>query len=148
MKTLKTLLAIALIAVACSAQATATTKGDDKKEVEQAVEKLRQGMLNGDRATLESIAAEELSYGHSNGRVEDKKEFVEAFASGTSDFKTIELTEQTVTVSGNTAWVRHKLYGETNDKGVPGTAKIAILTVWVKQKGSWKLFARQAVKIQ
>ncbi|OIN58269.1 nuclear transport factor 2 family protein [Arsenicibacter rosenii] len=146
MKTLKMLLAIALIAVVCTANAA--TKGDDKKDVEQAVEKLRQGMLNGDRATLESVAAEELSYGHSNGRVEDKKEFVEAFVSGTSDFKTIELTDQTVTVSGNTAWVRHKLYGETNDKGVPGTAKISILTVWVKQKGTWKLFARQAVKIQ
>lgn len=148
MKYLLTLVVFVFTAVTVRTMAVAkTVKGDDKQAVEQAVEKLRQAMLTGDRALLEAVAAEDLTYGHSNGRVETKKEFVEAFATGVSDFKTIELTDQTVTVHGNTAIVRHKLFGETNDKGVPGTAKIAILTVWVKQKGDWKLLARQAVKI-
>ena len=145
MKYLQTLFILLLTTVMLTT--TAFAKGDDKQAVEQAVEKLRQAMLSGDRASLEAIATEDLTYGHSTGRVESKKEFVEAFATGVSDFKTIELTEQTVTIAGNTAIVRHKLFGETNDKGVPGSAKIAILTVWLKQKGDWKLLARQAVKI-
>ena len=145
MKYLQTLFILLVTTVMLTT--TASAKGDDKQAVEQAVEKLRQAMLSGERASLEAIAAEDLTYGHSNGRVESKKEFVEAFATGVSDFKTIELTDQTVTIVGNTAIVRHKLFGETNDKGVPGSAKIAILTVWLKQKGDWKLLARQAVKI-
>jgi len=100
--------------------AMATTKGDDKKAVEQAVEKLRKAMLDGDRSLLEAVAAEDLSYGHSNGRVETKKEFVEAFATGVSDFKTIDLTEQTITVVGNTATVRHEIIRRNQRQGCSG----------------------------
>lgn len=119
----------------------------DEKAVSDAVEFLKNAMISGNKADLESLAAEELTYGHSNGLIEDKKMFVEAIASGKSDFVTINLTDQTLKVIGNTAWVRHKLSAETNNNGVAGTVKIAILLVFQKQKGSWKLLARQAVKI-
>ncbi len=116
--------------------------------VAQAVEKLRKLMIDPDKAGLEAIASDRLSYGHSSGKVEDKAAFVEALTSGASDFKSIELTDQTITVVDNTALVRHKLTGETIDKGNTGQVKIGVLLVWVKQKNDWKLLARQAVKIQ
>lgn len=119
----------------------------DEKAVADAVEFLKNAMISGNKADLESLAADELTYGHSNGLIEDKNAFVEAIASGKSDFVTINLTDQTLKVIGNTAWVRHKLSAETNNNGVAGTVKIAILLVFQKQKGSWKLLARQAVKI-
>lgn len=127
--------------------AATTKKVDDKQAVTQAVEKLRKAMIDPDKATLEAIASDELSYGHSGGNLENKAAFVEALVSGASDFKTIDLTEQTVTIVDNTAMVRHKLSAETNNKGVAGQVKLAVLLVWVKQKGDWKLLARQAVKI-
>ena len=79
--------------------------------------------------------------------VEDKAEFVRAIVSGESDFVTINLTEQTIKIAGNAAIVRHKLSATTNNSGKPGTANLALLMVWQKQKGGWKLLARQAVKI-
>jgi ketosteroid isomerase-like protein len=80
--------------------------------------------------------------------LEDKAAFVEALASGTSDFVTIDLEDQTISVVDNTvALVRHKLHAKTNDNGKPGEAHIGILLVWQKQKGSWKLVARQAYKL-
>ena len=119
----------------------------DEKAVADAVEFLRTAMVDGNRAALEKITAPDLSYGHSSGKVEDKAAFVEALASGANDFVSIDLSEQTIKVVGNTAIVRHKLNGATNDGGKPGTAKIAILLVWIKQGKDWKLLARQAVKI-
>lgn len=116
--------------------------------VAQAVEKLRKLMIDPDKAGLEAIASDRLSYGHSSGKIEDKAAFVEALTSGASDFKSIELTDQTITVVDNTALVRHKLTGETIDKGNTGQVKIGVLLVWVKQKNDWKLLARQAVKVQ
>ena len=70
-----------------------------KKEtaVANAVEQLRKAMIDGNKAELENIASEQLSYGHSSGYVEDKTEFVDKIVSGKSDFVTIELTEQTIT---------------------------------------------------
>jgi hypothetical protein len=119
-----------------------------EKEVAGAVEVLRVAMVSGNKASLEKITADQLTYGHSNGKLEDKAAFVEALASGSSDFVTIELEDQTITVVDNTlALVRHKLRAKTNDNGKPGEANIGILLVWNKQRGGWKLVARQAYKL-
>lgn len=119
---------------------------DDKQAVEQAVERLRKAMIDPDKATFEALAANELSYGHSGGKIEDKAAFMDAFLSGKSDFVTIDLSEQTITIVGNTAIVRHLLMADTNDGGVAAHVKIGVMLVWVKEKGDWKLLARQAVK--
>lgn len=119
----------------------------EEKEVADAVEQLRAGMVNGDKATLEKLTAEKLSYGHSNGLIQDKKEFVEKIVSGASDFATIDLSEQTISISDKVAIVRHILNAKTNDNGKPGEAHLKVLLIWQKQKGGWKLLARQAVKI-
>lgn len=119
----------------------------EEKEVAAAVETLRKAMIDGDQKALEAIAADQLSYGHSGGKVEDKKTFVSTLASGKSDFVTIDLTEQSITVSGETAIVRHTLNATTNDGGKPGTVALTIMTVWQKQHKHWVLLARQAVKV-
>lgn len=127
---------------------TMTVMAQSKEEtaVAAAVESLKQAMISGEKNALEKIADDKLTYGHSSGKIEDKAAFVEAIASGKSDFVSIDLTEQTISVSGDVAIVRHKLSAATNDGGNPGTVKLAILTVWKKQGKAWKLLARQAVK--
>jgi ketosteroid isomerase-like protein len=119
----------------------------DETAVANAVEKLRQAMVDGNKAELENIVFDKLSYGHSGGHIDDKKEFVEKIVSGKSDFVSIDLSEQTISISGKTAIVRHVLKGKTNDSGKPGEVHLRILLVWQKQKGNWKLLARQAVKV-
>ncbi|GAB3930360.1 nuclear transport factor 2 family protein [Mucilaginibacter myungsuensis] len=133
------------IAVLCTVGSFAQTK--DEQEVTAAVDFLKKAMIDGDRANLAKIAAEELVYGHSSGKVQNKAEFVEGIASGGSDFVTIDLTDQLIKVSGNTAVVHHKLSAQTNDGGKPGSAKIGVMLVFQKQKGQWKLLARQAFKL-
>jgi ketosteroid isomerase-like protein len=127
---------------------TGEPAAQDKKEkaVAEAVEQMRSAMISGDRIALNAIADDQLSYGHSSGVVETKAEFVEKIASGKSDFVSIDLSEQTISVSGKTAIVRHLLNAQTNDGGKPGSVKLKILLVWQKQKQGWKLLARQAVK--
>ncbi|HMH22307.1 MAG TPA: nuclear transport factor 2 family protein [Puia sp.] len=119
----------------------------EEKAVSDAVETLRQKMVDPDKASLERLAADDLSYGHSNGLIQTKAEFVEALTSGKSDFVSIELSQQTVKIVGNNAIVRHILAGVTNDGGKPGTTRLSVLMVWQKQKGEWKLLARQATKV-
>lgn len=125
--------------------AHAQTKAE--AQVSAAVEQLRKLMVDPDKAGLEKITDPLLSYGHSSAKVQDQAAFIDALVSGASDFLTIELTDQTVKVEGNTAIVRHVLNATTNDGGKPGVVKIGILLVWIKKGGAWKLLARQAVKL-
>lgn len=120
---------------------------NDEKLVATAVESLRKAMVDPDKAILDKLTSEALSYGHSNGKIEDKTAFVDALVSGKSDFVSIELTEQTIKVVDNTAIVRHQLNGVTSDADKPGTIKLSVLLIWQKQGKEWKLLARQAVKI-
>lgn len=125
--------------------AAAQTK--DEINVAGQTEKLRLAMISGNKADLESLVTTQLSYGHSSGKIEDKETFVNTISTKKSDFKTIELSNQSVTVAGHTAIVRHVLNADTNDGGIPGKVHLGIMLVWEKQGNTWKLLARQAFKL-
>jgi ketosteroid isomerase-like protein len=126
-----------------------TTQAQKKKiePVASVVAALVKAMETGDRTALEKLASDHLSYGHSGGHVENKVEFVEAIASGTSDFLTIDISKQSIDITGKNAIVRHQLDAKTMDKGKPGEAHLNVLYVFRKENGEWKMLARQAAKI-
>ena len=126
---------------------TPIEQGKDEKAVAAAVEALRKAMVDPDKATLEKLTLPQLSYGHSNGMVQNQTVFIEALTSKQSDFVNINLSEQSITVVDRTAIVRHILSADTNDGGKPGHVNLSILLIWQKQKGEWRLLARQAVKV-
>ena len=119
-----------------------------EKSVAAAVEQLRKAMIDGDSAMLEKLTLPELSYGHSGGHIDNKRDFVDKIVSGKSDFVTLEFANQTIAVSKNVAIVRHTLNAKTNDSGKPGEVHLGVMLIWQKLNGQWKLLARQAVKIQ
>lgn len=142
---MKRLLAIVVLGLALHGYIQA--QSNDEKQLMASIESLRKAMLDPDRSKLESITASNLTYGHSAGKMENRAEFIEALVSGASDFTSINLTDQKIYLSGNTAVVRHTLSGSNNDGGKPGTVKLGVMTVWQKQQGKWKLLARQAIKL-
>jgi ketosteroid isomerase-like protein len=118
----------------------------NEKTLEIAIEQLRKAMVDADSLSLSMVTSDKLSYGHSSGSVEDKAAFIGKIVSGRSDFETIQLSGTTMTFSGKTAIVRQHLDAVTKDNGKPGEVHLELLLVWQKEKGQWKLLARQAVK--
>ena len=118
----------------------------DEAAVAKAVEAFRDAALKADRGQFEALTADQLSYGHSAGRVENKAQFIDGATSGRSTWKFITLTDQTIQIVGNTAIVRHTFTGESERDGKTNPVKLSVLTVWHKQDGNWKLLARQAVR--
>ena len=141
MKKLSMILLILVTGLAVNAQS--------KEEVSVAavVEKLRLSMISGNKADLESILSEELTYGHSSGKMQNKEEFVRAISTKESDFVTIQFLDQQIKVTGDIAIVNHILTANTNDGGKPGTVRLGIVLVWKKMKGEWKLIGRRAFKV-
>lgn len=119
----------------------------DEVAVAAAVEKLRLAMVSGNKEALESILSPALTYGHSSGKIENKSEFVDAITTKKSDFINIELTGQSISITGDVGIVRHILSANTNDGGKPGTVHLGIVLVWQKKKGEWKMIARRAFKV-
>jgi hypothetical protein len=127
---------------------TGLAQKKDEQMVADAVQQLNQAMVDGNHITLDQLTAQQLSYGHSTGLIEDKNAYITAIVDGTSGFISIDLTDQTIAVSDNVAIVRHKFQADTDNKGQqPGTVKLSVLQIWQKQKGKWLLLARQATKI-
>jgi ketosteroid isomerase-like protein len=139
----KIILFVALII----ASSNSFAQSKDEKSAEAAVSFLVKALESSNKSDLEAIASEELSYGHSNGLVEDKKAFVEALTNGSSDFENIMTSNQTIKITGNLAIVRHRLDAATLNKGVKGEIHLNILYVFRKEKGEWKLLARQAARV-
>ncbi|QGW81674.1 nuclear transport factor 2 family protein [Variovorax paradoxus] len=116
--------------------------------VAAAAERLRVAMIDPTPAALGALVADDLSYGHSGGRVDTKDSFIGDLVAGKSDFVSITITDQTIkVVGGDTAIVRHTLAADTLDSGKPGKVALKILGIWKKQGNDWKLLARQAVRI-
>src|SRR6201986_5245460 len=99
------------------ATAPVFAQSKDEQSVGAAVESLRKALIDPDKATLDALVTDDLTYGHSNGNLQDKATFEEALLNKSSDFVTIDLSQQTIKVDGATAWVRHTLSATTNDGG-------------------------------
>jgi len=144
----KTLILIAAATAALAGCAGMSRGGSpaDEPAVAAAAERLRVAMIDPTPAALNALVADDLSYGHSGGKVDTKASFISDLMDRKSDFVTIAITDQTIKLVDNVAIVRHTLTADTNDSGKPGKVSIKILGVWQKQGGDWKLLARQAVR--
>jgi ketosteroid isomerase-like protein len=127
-------------------QSSAVAASADEAAVAQAVEALRKAFFEQDKTQLEALCAEELSYGHSDGRVETKAQFINGVMTRKAILKSLTLSDHAITVVGTTAIARHTWASESETDGKPTSTKIGVLQVWQKQGDTWKLLARQSVR--
>lgn len=116
-------------------------------EVETSIANLNAAMISKDKSTLENLTAEQLSFGHSTGVVENKSEFVQNVLSGPTTFYKIDISNQQINPAGDIAIVRNISTINGNTKGQPLDIKIGVLMIWKKQGGHWQLLARQGFKL-
>jgi hypothetical protein len=135
----------ALLGTVALSQTSFAQAGGDAAAVEQQVEALRKLMLNPDKPGLEAIFADQLTYGHSDGRLMNKQEIIDSLLSHRSLFHSITLSQQTVTVSGDVAVVRTRFQADAVSNGKPGHPDFRLLLVWQKQGGQWRVLVRQAL---
>ncbi len=117
--------------------------------VVKAQEALNAAIKAANAQQLDKLTIPELTYGHSNGRLETKTQFIDALVQKKSVFKTLDISKQTIHMQGDTAVVRNHVSADT-DPGAKGTivhVEIDVVYVWRYLAGEWKLIARQAYKL-
>ena len=121
---------------------------DDTEVVISVVSAFNQAMIDRDKATLESLTMDELSYGHSSGKIENKEAFINEIINGDFDFISTDTENQMVFLSDeSTAVVRHIFLIEALNKGEEVSIRIGNMMIFKKDQNQWKLLARQAYKL-
>ena len=127
--------------------APALAEAGDEAAVKQNVEALREALLKADKAQLERLTADQLSYGHSDGRVQNKPEFINGVMTRKATVKSLTFPDLKIEVAGDAAIARHLYDSESELDGKTTNTKIGTVEVWQKQGGNWKLLARQGYKL-
>jgi ketosteroid isomerase-like protein len=122
--------------------------GADEDAVAKSVEAFRAAQFAADAKTLEGLCAAELSYSHSDGRVEDKATFVTNATDGKSKFLSLAYQDTNIRVVGPAAIVRFHWVAESQATDGKKTAtNLHILMNWQKQGADWKLLSRASTKL-
>ena len=138
--------ALALGGLGLLRSSSAVAESADEAAVAQAVEALRKAILGQEKTQLEALCADQLSYGHSDGRVENKAKFIDGVMTRKAILKSLTLSDHTIAIVGTDAIARHTWASESEADGKLTSTKIGVLQVWQKQDGAWKLLARQSVR--
>src|ERR1700751_1323777 len=121
----------------------------DEEAVAKNVEAFRKAQIAHDAKALEALCAAELSYSHSDARVEDKATFVANATSGKSKFMSLEYKDPQIRVVGPAAIVRFRWVGESEviADGKKNSTNLHILMNWQKTGSDWKLLSRASTKL-
>ena len=118
----------------------------DIKVLDKAIADFDKALINKDSAALKHLLGNDLTYGHSNGWVQTKKEIIADLFNGKLIYKTISAKEENRTIDGNSAAVRSVADIDCVMDGKPLSFKLKVLQVWIWKNKHWELFARQSVK--
>jgi ketosteroid isomerase-like protein len=145
-------LALPVLAITLLSVVPAFAASADEDAVAKNVEAFRAAQLALDAKALDALCAAELSYSHSDARIEDKATFIANATDATNrKTKTLSLTYQDpkISVVGPAAIVRFRWVSESEAiaDGKKSSTNLHILMNWQKQGADWKLLSRAATKL-
>src|SRR5262245_7282509 len=142
-------LVLPALAVGLLGAVPALATSADEDAVKKRVEAFRVAQIAADAKAFDALCAAELSYRHSDGRVEDKAAFIANATNGKSKFLLLEYREPQIRVVGTAAIVRFHWVGESQSvaDGKKSNTNLHILMNWQKQGTDWKLLSRASTKL-
>ena len=142
-------LIVPLVATGLVGVAPASAASMEEDAVAKNVEAFRTAQFAADAKALDALCAAELSYSHSDGRVEDKATFVANATNGKSKFLVLEYLDPQSRVVGPAAIVRFHWVAESETvaDGTKSKTNLHILMNWQKQGPEWKLLSRASTKL-
>lgn len=119
----------------------------DEQKLTSTLKEFHQALVKKNTVSINQQTDKALSYGHSNGWVETKTDFIKNLETGYASYKSIKEDSLQVVINGNVANARFVGdYEVSLNGGNPVVYHLKVLEVWVKKGKRWLLFARQAIR--
>lgn len=125
---------------------SANAQQTNQEKLVATVKEFHLALVSKNIVTLNQHTDKALSYGHSNGWVENKRELINNLETGLISYQAFKADSIVVSINGAIAHVRFKAEIDATMKGIANTFKLNVLEVWTKKTNRWVLFARQGVK--
>ena len=106
---------------------------------------LHQKLVSNDKA-LGNYLDENLTYGHSNGWLQTKAEVIDDLNSGKIKYTEIKEDSMMEASDKDLGYVRFIGNFSAVMDGKQSSFRLKVLEIWRKKKGTWKLYARQAIR--
>jgi ketosteroid isomerase-like protein len=127
------------VAAAVLATATLARAADAEKAVLAAEDRRFAATVAADIPTLDRMLTDDMTYTHSNARVDTKAELLAKLGDGTYDYKSIAPEERTVRLYGDAAAVAGVAHVLVHAGGRDVDVRLRYTELYVKQDGAWRL---------
>lgn len=105
-------------------------------------------MQNNDENIVQSFA-DDVSFGHSNGWIQNKSDFIRDFKSKKVSYDTIRnIVFKEAKKSGKIYSIHRIIQVAGSYKNIHFSMKLSTLEVWKKLQVKWKLWSRQSVELK
>lgn len=120
----------------------------DEEKLIVTLKAFHQALVNKNTVSINQQTDKMVSYGHSNGWVQSKKDLIKDFERGFIRYQSFKEDSIDVLINENMANVRFvaDITATVGGTTVVNNYHLKVLEVWVKKGKRWVLFARQAVK--
>ena len=118
----------------------------DEEKLTATIKEFHQALVNKNTVSINQQTDKALSYGHSNGWVENKADIIKDLETGYISYQGFKEDSISVLINGTMANVRFVADITATMKATTSNFHLKVLEVWVKKGKRWVLFARQAVK--
>lgn len=131
----------------CTGTAIAASPPPTARELLAADAARTEATVAADTATLERVLADDLSYGHANGRLQGKNEFLESLRTGALRYRAFTTDETAARAYGCAGIVTGKAAAEIDSGGQSDSFKLRYTATYARQHGRWVLVAYQSVRL-
>lgn len=118
----------------------------EEQKLTTTMKEFHQALVQKNTVSINQQTDKALSFGHSNGWVENKNDVIKDLETGVISYQSYKEDSIQVSISGNVANIRFIADIGATLRGTPSTHHLKVLEVWVKKGKRWLLFARQAIK--
>ena len=101
---------------------------------------LLDSLMQNNYPTILDLFSDNVSFGHSNGWVQNKDDFKTDFESGKVKYQSVKQSEL--------ANIRRIIAVKGLYKNEIFTMNLSVLELWIREKGIWKLWSRQSVGLK
>jgi uncharacterized protein YciI len=139
------------IRVYATSEAASTSQDRERGQAEQEIREIEtrrfKAMTDQDIAALDRILSDDLTYTHSNARVDTKAQYISSIRSGELKYLSILPSELKVRAYGNTAVVTGRAAMKLEIRGQAATMELRFTDTYVLQDGRWQMVTWESTRI-